>query len=183
MYHTVLYYNKWCYVIRAQPGLVGPDVVHLGRHYLSNVTSLIRPHLFYACFVESRTTTICYGVNHHFRRKPVLDKKCYTSGSLSLSLSLSIHIYIYREREREREIFINTVTPCPFYISSTFSPFFLSPCSPRRGRSWRAGPRGRAGSCSGRRSPNNNNNTNTNTNHSTKLLLLIIIITIMITTN
>ena len=34
-------------------------------HYLSNATCLIRLHLFYACFVVSRITIICYSI-HHF---------------------------------------------------------------------------------------------------------------------
>ena len=33
---------------------------YLGRRYLSDATCLIRPHLFYACFVVSRITIICY---------------------------------------------------------------------------------------------------------------------------
>ena len=44
-----------------------------GWRYLSNAARLIRPHLFYACFVVSRMTTICYDI-HHVRRKPALDK-------------------------------------------------------------------------------------------------------------
>ena len=31
-----------------------------GWHYWSNATCLIRPHLFYACFVVSRITIICH---------------------------------------------------------------------------------------------------------------------------
>ena len=47
--------------------------IHLGWHYLSNATCLIQPHLFYACFVVSRITTLCYMIRH-FRRKPALDE-------------------------------------------------------------------------------------------------------------
>ena len=36
-----------------------------GTTYLSNTTCLIRPHLFYACFVVSRMTIICY-ITHQF---------------------------------------------------------------------------------------------------------------------
>ena len=35
-----------------------------GWHYLSNVTCLIRLHLFYACFVVSRITIMCYIIRH-----------------------------------------------------------------------------------------------------------------------
>ena len=37
----------------------------LGWHYLSNATCLIRPHLFYACFVLSRIIIHCQ-INHRF---------------------------------------------------------------------------------------------------------------------
>ena len=36
----------------------------LGRHHLSNATCLIRPHVFYALFVVSRITIICYMIRH-----------------------------------------------------------------------------------------------------------------------
>ena len=36
----------------------------LGRHYLSNATCLIRPHLFYALFMVSRITTICKSIRN-----------------------------------------------------------------------------------------------------------------------
>ena len=49
------------------------DKAAFGWHYLSNATRLMRPRLFYACFVVSRTTTICY-IIRHFWRKTVLDK-------------------------------------------------------------------------------------------------------------
>ena len=39
-------------------------VAHLGRHYLSNATCLIRPHSFYALFVESRIAIICQILRH-----------------------------------------------------------------------------------------------------------------------
>ena len=35
-----------------------------GWHYLSNATSLIRPHSFYALFVVPRIITICYIIRH-----------------------------------------------------------------------------------------------------------------------
>ena len=35
-----------------------------GRRYLSNATCLMRPCLFYACFVVSRITIICYTIRH-----------------------------------------------------------------------------------------------------------------------
>ena len=34
--------------------------VKIGWHYLSNATCLIRPHLFYACLVVSRITTLAW---------------------------------------------------------------------------------------------------------------------------
>ena len=48
-------------------------VIITGWHYLSNATCLVRPRLFYACFVVSRTTIIRYMILH-FSRTPVLDK-------------------------------------------------------------------------------------------------------------
>ena len=33
-----------------------------GWHYLSNATCLMRPRLFYACFVVWRTIVICYTI-------------------------------------------------------------------------------------------------------------------------
>ena len=33
-------------------------------HYLSNATCLTRPHVFYACFVVSRSTISCYTIRH-----------------------------------------------------------------------------------------------------------------------
>ena len=35
-----------------------------GWHYLSNITCLIRPHLFYVCFVVSRVTITYYTIRH-----------------------------------------------------------------------------------------------------------------------
>ena len=49
--------------VPANPGLV-QAVVPFGRHYLSNATCLIRPHLFYAFFVVSTITMHCYMVRH-----------------------------------------------------------------------------------------------------------------------
>ena len=36
----------------------------LGWLYLSNATCLMRPHLFYACFVAPRITITCYMIRH-----------------------------------------------------------------------------------------------------------------------
>ena len=50
-------------LFRASPP--DPDSCPLfGRHYLSNATCLIRPHLFFACFVASRITITCYMIRH-----------------------------------------------------------------------------------------------------------------------
>ena len=49
------------------------------RHYLSNATRLMRPHLFYACFVVSMITMTCY-IIRHVGRTPELDKSFSTSG-------------------------------------------------------------------------------------------------------
>ena len=50
----------------------------LGWHYLSNASCLIRPRLFYACFVVSRIAILCYIICHYWRntvfRQVVLDK-------------------------------------------------------------------------------------------------------------
>ena len=46
-----------------------------GWHYLSEATCLIRPHLFYARFVVSRTIIIRYIICNCYR-EPVLDKSC-----------------------------------------------------------------------------------------------------------
>ena len=46
-------------------------------HYLSNATRLMRPRLFYACFVVSRITTICYSIRRlrkTFVRQVALEK-------------------------------------------------------------------------------------------------------------
>ena len=41
------------------------SVLHIvGWHYLSNATSLIRPRLFYVCFIVSRITIICLIIYH-----------------------------------------------------------------------------------------------------------------------
>ena len=42
-------------------------------HYSSHAARLMRPHLFHACFVVSRITTICQSICH-FWRMPTLDK-------------------------------------------------------------------------------------------------------------
>ena len=46
-----------------------------GWHCLSNATCLIRPPLFYACYVVSRNAILCYFIRN-FWRKHVLDKSC-----------------------------------------------------------------------------------------------------------
>ena len=48
---------------------------HLGWHYLSNTTCLIRSHSFYASFVVSRITISCRTIRR-FWRKRVVDKQC-----------------------------------------------------------------------------------------------------------
>ena len=47
--------------------------VTIGRHYLSNATCLMQPHVFCACFVVSRSTILCY-ILRQFWRTSVLDK-------------------------------------------------------------------------------------------------------------
>ena len=54
-------------------------LARLGWHCLSKATCLIRPHLFYACFVVSRLTMICY-ILRHVWRKPALYKWFPLSG-------------------------------------------------------------------------------------------------------
>ena len=52
-----------CALVRAE----GRDPrlrAHLGWHYLSNATCLIRPHWFYVYFVVSWTVIICYIIRH-----------------------------------------------------------------------------------------------------------------------
>ena len=53
---------------------------YFGWHYLSNATCLLRPRLFYAWFVVSRTIIICYMIRRAWR-KQVSGKQCWTSGS------------------------------------------------------------------------------------------------------
>ena len=51
--------RRWHHVPILDRLLVVVVVPVLGRHYLSNATRLIRPHLFYALFGVSRINTIC----------------------------------------------------------------------------------------------------------------------------
>ena len=43
-----------------------PDAARqlLGRHYLSNATRLMRPHLFHALFIASKITILCQTIRH-----------------------------------------------------------------------------------------------------------------------
>ena len=47
-------------VRRGQRMLAGERSSHVGWHYLSKATCLIRPHLFLACFVVSKILICCY---------------------------------------------------------------------------------------------------------------------------
>ena len=47
--------------------------ITFGWHYLSNATCLIRPRVFYACFVVSGSTTTCC-IIRHFEETCCLDK-------------------------------------------------------------------------------------------------------------
>ena len=50
----------YSYISCFSPDLRSTTARSIGRHYLSNATCLIRPHLFYACFAASRITIIRY---------------------------------------------------------------------------------------------------------------------------
>ena len=45
-------------------GAPGRATATLGKHYLSNATCLMRPRLFYAPCVVSRTIIICHALRH-----------------------------------------------------------------------------------------------------------------------
>ena len=68
-----------------------------GWNYLSNATCLIRPHLFYVCFVASRTTTICYITRHRLRKTCVrhIRLDIYMSQHVSAYAYAYIHTYIH----------------------------------------------------------------------------------------
>ena len=62
--------------------------------YLSNATCMIRPRLFYACFVASRITILCY-VSY----SPLLKKTCVRQVMLDKSFPLNLCSCFVRVRE------------------------------------------------------------------------------------
>ena len=65
---------------------------HLGWHHLSNAICLMRPHLFYACFVMSRIAIFNYMIRLLFLRKPVC--VCvYIYICMCVCIYIYIHIY------------------------------------------------------------------------------------------
>ena len=84
----------------------------------SNATCLMRPHLFYACSVVSRTTIICYIIHHKKTcvRQVVLDDidiyiYIYRERDIYIYIHTYIYIYIYIERERDVYMYIEWLPP------------------------------------------------------------------------